>query len=88
VFLATVRLALKSLWAAWMAHLAWNWTMAVVLHAAVSGLEFQAPVYKAVTSGPAWLSGGEWGPEGGLVAALGLMGGLTYFYTRRRREES
>ena len=88
VFLATVRLALKSLWAAWMAHFAWNWIMAVVLHAAVSGIEFQTPVYRAMTSGPAWLSGGEWGPEGGLVAALGLMGGLTYFYMRRRREES
>jgi len=88
VFLATVRLALKSLWAAWMAHLAWNWIMAVALHALVSGLEFQSPVYRAVTSGPAWLSGGEWGPEGGLIAAFGLIGGLTYFYARHRREES
>jgi membrane protease YdiL (CAAX protease family) len=89
VFLATVRLALKSLWAAWMAHFAWNWMMAVVLHASVSGIEFQSPVYRAVTAGPAWLSGGEWGPEGGLLAALGLIGGLAYFhYTRPRREES
>jgi hypothetical protein len=72
-----------------MAHLAWNFMMAVVLHASVSGLEFQAPLYKAVTAGPSWLSGGEWGPEGGLVAALGLIGGLAYFYyTRPRREES
>jgi len=88
VFLATVRLALSSLWAAWMAHLAWNFTMAVLLHASVSGIEFQTPVYKAVTAGPAWLSGGEWGPEGGLVAAFGLIGGLAYFYQRHRREES
>lgn len=88
VFLATVRLALRSLWAAWMAHLAWNWMMAVALHASVSGLDFQAPLYRSVTTGPAWLSGGEWGPEGGLVAALGLVGGLTYFHARRRREES
>jgi membrane protease YdiL (CAAX protease family) len=89
VFLATVRLALNSLWAAWMAHLAWNFMMAVVLHASVSGIEFQSPFYKAVSTGPVWLSGGEWGPEGGLVAALGLIGGLAYFYyTRPRREES
>ena len=54
----------------------------------VSGIEFQTPLYKAVTAGPAWLSGGEWGPEGGLVAAFGLIGGLAYFYQRRRREES
>ncbi|MEO8337413.1 MAG: CPBP family intramembrane glutamate endopeptidase, partial [bacterium] len=87
-FLATVRLALASLWAAWMAHLAWNWIMAVALHASVSGIDFQSPSYKAVMSGPTWLSGGAWGPEGGLVAALSLMGGMTYFYARRRREES
>ena len=38
VFLATVLYATKSLYAAWMAHFAWNWTMAVVFHTAVSGL--------------------------------------------------
>lgn len=88
VALATIRLALNSLYAAWMAHFAWNWVMAVPLHAGVSGIEFESPLYKAVTSGPAWLSGGEWGPEGGLVAALCLIAGLAYFYTRQRRRES
>ncbi len=88
VLLATVRLALGSLYAAWMAHFAWNWIMAVPLHAPVSGIEFESPLYKAMTSGPSWLSGGAWGPEGGLAAALSLIAGLAYFYTRQRREES
>jgi uncharacterized protein len=88
IFLATVRVALDSLYAAWMAHLAWNWVMAVPLHAAVSGVRFESPEYQAVTSGPAWVSGGAWGPEGGLVGGLGMMGGLAYLYARRRREES
>jgi hypothetical protein len=36
-----------------------------------------------------WITGGEWGPEGGLAAALGMLAGLAYLYrTRRRREES
>jgi hypothetical protein len=60
----------------------------VALHASVSGIDFEAPRYRAVLSGPAWLSGGDWGPEGGLVAALGLIGGMTYFYARRRREDA
>ena len=85
--LATVRLAFNSLYAAWMAHFAWNWVMAVPLHAPVSGIKFEAPMYEAVTSGPSWVSGGAWGPEGGLVAALGMIGGLWYFYARRRRGE-
>jgi membrane protease YdiL (CAAX protease family) len=88
IFLATVRLALNSLYAAWMAHFAWNWVIAVLFHAKVSAIEFESPLYKAVTSGPAWLSGGEWGPEGGIIAALGIVGGLAYIYTRRRRGES
>jgi membrane protease YdiL (CAAX protease family) len=74
--------------AAVMAHLAWNWVMAVPLHAYVSGQRLEAPGYRAVAAGPEWLSGGRWGPEGGLVAALGLIAGLAYFHARRRREES
>jgi membrane protease YdiL (CAAX protease family) len=88
VFLAAVRVVLNSLYAAWMAHLAWNWVMAVPLHAAVSGVRFESPEYQAVTTPPAWLSGGAWGPEGGAMAGLGMIGGLAYLYTRRRREES
>lgn len=88
ICLATIRLAMNSLYAAWMAHFAWNWVMAVPLHAPVSGIDFEAPWYRAVTSGPAWISGGTWGPEGGLVAALGMLAGLAFFYARRRREES
>lgn len=88
LLLATVRIATDSLYAAWMAHLAWNWVMAVLLHASVSGIQFEAPGYRAVTSPPAWLSGGDWGPEGGAIAALGMIGSLGYFYLRRRREES
>ncbi len=58
--------------AAFTAHLAWNWVMAAVLHVPVSGLPFATPGYRAVVDGPAWLTGGGWGPEGGVVAALVL----------------
>ena len=88
LFLGSVRVATRSLYAAWMAHFAWNWIMAVPLHASVSGLRFEAPGYFSETLGPAWLSGGTWGPEGGIVAALGLIAGLGYLYSRRFREES
>ena len=88
LLLATVRIQSDSLYAAWMAHFAWNWTMAVPFHALVSGIRFEAPGYRAVTLDPSWLSGGEWGPEGGLIAAVGMMLGLAYFYVRPRRKES
>jgi membrane protease YdiL (CAAX protease family) len=89
VFLAAIRVVFDSLYAAWSAHVAWNWVMAVPFHAAVSGINFDAPDYRLVSQGPAWMTGGAWGPEGGLAAALGMLAGLAYLYrTRRRREES
>lgn len=88
LLLATVRVITDSVYAAWMAHLAWNWTMAVPFHALVSGIRFEAPGFRAVTGDPSWLSGGAWGPEGGLVAALGITLAGTWFYMRYDRKES
>jgi uncharacterized protein len=94
VFLAGVLYATKSLYAAWMAHFAWNWTMAVLFHTAVSGYPLESPRYRYVDAGPDWATGGEWGPEGGLPAGvgMGLGGGIAYLFARRgrkpRREET
>jgi uncharacterized protein len=88
VFLGAIRVAFDSLYAAWGAHLAWNWMMAVPLHAPVSGLRFEAPDYRTVSAGPAWVTGGAWGPEGGLAAALAMVAALAYLHARRRREET
>jgi hypothetical protein len=85
VFLGAVLLATGSLWAAWAAHLGWNWTLGAVLHAAVSGLPFATPVYRVVDAGPDWLTGGAWGPEGGAGAALGMLGALGLLAAGRRR---
>jgi len=73
--------------AAWAAHLAWNWIMAAVLHVAVSGLPFATPGYRGVLHGPDWLSGGGWGPEGGLVAAL-VLGGVALWSARESLRSS
>ncbi len=88
VLLAAVRVAYDSLYAAWAAHAAWNWVLAVPLHAPVSGLRLEAPDYRTVSAGPVWVTGGEWGPEGGIAAAIGLLVCLYYLYQRHRREES
>ena len=87
VFLAGVRIVTGSLAAAWAAHFAWNWTMSAGFHTAVSGLPFGTPRYRLIDSGPDWLSGGAWGPEGGVVAAVGMIGtfaGLSWATSRKR----
>ena len=89
VFLGAVLVVLRSLWAAFAAHLTWNWVLAGVLHSAVSGVPFATPDYRLVDAGPDWATGGVWGPEGGVPAALGLVVVTAYLYLRRgRREES
>lgn len=82
VFLAAVLLVTESLYAAWAAHFAWNWTMAALMHAPVSGLPMPTPGYRLLDAGPDWATGGAWGPEGGLGALLGMTVGLWYLWSR------
>jgi len=90
VFLGAIRIVFRSVYASTAAHVAWNWTLAVAFHASVSGIRFEAPDYRTVSQGPVWLTGGEWGPEGGIAAALGMFLGLGYLYRTRlqRRGET
>jgi membrane protease YdiL (CAAX protease family) len=88
-FLGSVLLATRSLYAAIAAHFVWNWFMAAGLHTAVSGIAVMTPDYQVVDAGPDWLTGGSWGPEGGLAAALGMFAVLVYLHARPlRRMES
>ena len=82
VFLGAVRVVTGSLYAAGLAHLGWNWVMAAGLHVQVSGLPSTAPGYRVVASGPAWATGGSWGPEGGLFAAAGMCAALAVLFAR------
>jgi uncharacterized protein len=84
-FLAAVVYATRSLYAAWMAHFAWNWTMAVLFHSAVSGYPMESPRYRYVDAGPDWATGGDWGPEGGIPAGLGMVGGMVFLVARKRK---
>jgi membrane protease YdiL (CAAX protease family) len=86
LFLGAIVATMRSLYAAWMSHFAWNWTMAVLLHIPVSGVGTETPDYRTVDRGPDWATGGAWGPEGGSGAALGMIAGLGYLVARRQRK--
>ena len=57
------------IWAATGAHLGWNITLAA-LGAPVSGLAFTLPMLDYVMGSPEWLTGGTFGPEGGVIATV------------------
>ena len=84
-FLGVVRAATGSLVAAWAAHLAINVTQAVAFHASLSGIDLPAPGYRLVPRGATWLTGGAWGPEGGMavVAAMTVASFLVVWWQRR-----
>ena len=88
IFLGAIVYQTRSLWAATAAHFAWNLTLAVVLHAAVSGQEMPAGDYRVIDSGPDWATGGAWGPEGGAGAIAGMLGAVALLLRRRRRDAS
>jgi membrane protease YdiL (CAAX protease family) len=76
----------RSLWFVTAVHLGWNWMMAGPLDLPVSGLElFDAPLYEPEPSGQAWLTGGAFGPEGGVsgFSALALLGLGVWTFTKR-----
>jgi membrane protease YdiL (CAAX protease family) len=84
-FLGIILLATRSLYAAGAAHFAWNWVMAVALHIEVSGLASPYPDYRTIETGPDWLTGGQWGPEGGLAAVAVMFVAIFYLYGRYLR---
>ncbi|MGI8402567.1 MAG: CPBP family intramembrane glutamic endopeptidase [Gemmatimonadaceae bacterium] len=84
-FLGGILLATRSLYAAGAAHFAWNWVMAGGMHIAVSGMPPHDPNYKVAETGPDWLTGGLWGPEGGAAAVAAMFVVFFYLYGRNRR---
>jgi membrane protease YdiL (CAAX protease family) len=56
------------------AHLGWNLTLAA-LAAPVSGIHLPMPWLDYQPGGPVWVTGGGFGPEGGILASVGLLGG-------------
>ncbi len=84
-FLGAIFLATRSLYAAGTAHFAWNWVMSGALHIAVSGVPTRDPDYRFVETGPDWLTGGPWGPEGGIAAVAAMFIVLFYLFGRYLR---
>ena len=68
-----------SLWCVTAMHLGWNWVLGYAADVSVSGLDLiDAPLYEGSTSGGEWLGGGNFGPEGSVVATAVLLGATVW----------
>ena len=84
VFLSAALWLPGGIFAATGVHLGWNLTLAA-LGAPVSGLAFTLPMLDYATGGPAWLTGGNFGPEGGIIATLIVGASAVVLFRRTSR---
>jgi membrane protease YdiL (CAAX protease family) len=87
VLLGAVFYGAGGIWSAFGAHLGWNATLASS-GAAVSGVPFDVPFLDYEPGGPAWLTGGSFGPEGGLLATVMLAATVVVAVRWARRVEA
>ncbi len=87
VFLALYALASQSLWGACAWHALWNWTDAAVFGLRDSGGPLHAALLVSVnTRGPDILTGGAFGPDGGLVETVVLLVGIAIVMVRLKSD--
>ena len=74
VWLAIAYLRTRSLWFPLGIHWAWNWAMGSLLGLPVSGMVLSShPFLQGTDLGPAWLTGGSYGIEGGAACTIALL---------------
>ncbi len=86
VFAALYALAEESLWGVFAVHSVWNWAQGNIYGLEVSGKQMSTSQLMRWTAiGPDWLTGGSFGPEGGVaVSAVLIVSSLLVVYARRR----
>ena len=83
IFLAFAFFTPGRLWTSTGAHLGWNLAIAA-LAAPVSGIPLPMPWLDYAPGSPSWLTGGGFGPEGGILATLGIAAGAALAARRIR----
>jgi membrane protease YdiL (CAAX protease family) len=85
VWLAVGYLRTRSLWFPLGMHWSWNWTMGALLGLPVSGIESltRAPLLRAADTGPQWLTGGDYGVEGGVACTVAILVSTIFIWRTR-----
>jgi len=75
IWFGVAYLKTRDLWFPTGLHLAWNWTQGSIFGVEVSGLTdiVKHPVLRETDIGPAWLTGGDYGIEGGIATTVALI---------------
>ena len=71
---------------AWGAHFGWNAALAIGFDAPVSGYKFEVPMVEYTPGNHAWVDGGAFGPEGGIVTTIVLVAGTLAVIGKRVKQ--
>lgn len=85
VWLAVAYLRTRSLWFPLGVHWSWNWALGSLFGLPVSGITNIAPhpLLHGVDLGPAWLTGGSYGIEGGVACTITLVISTIFIWRTR-----
>jgi membrane protease YdiL (CAAX protease family) len=84
--LSIAYLRTRSLWMPVGMHFIWNYVQGFVFGLPLSGYTFPTSLLKAQVHGAAWLTGSDYGPEGGLLCTVAVVGaGIFLFFSARIR---
>jgi hypothetical protein len=74
IWLGVAYIRTRSLWFPLGVHWAWNWALGSVFGLPVSGINLvNNPLLRGQDLGPAWLTGGNYGIEGGAACTVALL---------------
>lgn len=79
VWLSFAYLKTRSLWLPFGLHLSWNFSQSAIYAFPTSGFAFaERRLFLSEQTGPEWLTGGDFGPEGGVLATIALIAATWY----------
>jgi CAAX protease family protein len=88
VLLSLLYLRTRALWMPIGFHFAWNYSLGPIFSLPVSGLSIGHSFMNVSWTGPVWLTGGSYGPEGGVAVTLACAAAIIWLALTRTNHVS
>jgi CAAX protease family protein len=79
MWLSIAYMKTRSLWLPFGLHVSWNFAQTTLFGYPTSGISFPGlRIWDSIQTGPEWITGGAFGPEGGILATIALVASTWY----------